>query len=74
MPLQPFAFSNGADYRRSSAVAAAKEPGPRVLPSPPVLISEPGPAWIMPVPGTFMRGRHAVNPAWTGKRRRENGM
>ena len=68
--FQPFASSNGADRRRLSAAAAAKEPPRCVLLSPPVLISEPRPAWIMPVAGSFMRGRHALKPAWTGKRRR----
>ena len=71
VPLQPFTFSNGADRRRLSELAAAKEPGPRVLPSPPVLISEPEPAGIMPIAGTFMReglygearmDRHAPSP------------
>ena len=36
--------------------------GPRILPSPLLLVSEPEPAWIMPAAGTFMRGRHAATP------------
>ena len=73
VPVQPFAFSNGADRRRLSEVAAASEPEPCVLPSPLVLISEPERAWIMPVAGTFMRDRHAPKPAWIGRRRSRTG-
>ncbi|MDE2913451.1 MAG: hypothetical protein OXL68_11085 [Paracoccaceae bacterium] len=46
----------------------------RFIASPPLLISEPGPAWIMPVAGTFMRGRHALKPAGTTRRRRETEL
>lgn len=43
-------------------VPQRSRPGPRVLPSPLLLVSEPGPAWIMPLPehscaGGMPRGR-----------------
>ena len=44
--------------------------GSCVLPAPFLLVSEPGPAWIMPVAGTFMRGRHVPWPA-RGRRHRQ---
>lgn len=72
-PLHPVGFLDGAHWRRLSAGAAAKGSGPCVVPSPPVLIREPGPAWIPPSAGTSMRGRHAVKPRWTGRGRRPAG-
>ena len=51
--------SIGHAYRR---VPQRSRTGARVLPSPLLLVSEPGPAWIMPVAGTFMRRRHAARP------------
>ena len=50
-------------WRRSAMLIGERRregAGRRVLPSPPVLISESEAAWIMPIAGTFMRGRHAV--------------
>ena len=49
----------GGAYRRAPR---RSRPGPRVLPSPLLLVSGPGPAWIMPLAGTFMRRRHAPRP------------
>ena len=37
-------------------------PGACVPPFPLLLVTGPGPAWIMPVAGTFMRRRHATKP------------
>ena len=51
--------SIGGAYRRAPQ---RTRPGPRVLPSPLLLVSGPGPAWIMPLPGTFMRRRHVPRP------------
>ena len=39
-----------------------KPPPGRILPSPLLLVTESGPAWIMPVAGIFMRRRHAMRP------------
>ena len=36
--------------------------GPCVLPSPLLLVSGPGPVWIMPTAGIFMRAGHAAMP------------
>ena len=60
-------------WHRSATIIGGRrreEAESRRLPSPPVLVSEPGPAGIMPIPGTFMRRRHAVTPTRIGKRRR----
>ncbi len=46
-------------YRR---MPQRSEPGPCVLPFPLLLVSEPGPAWIMPGAGTFTHRQHAARP------------
>ena len=74
--FSPRASNCNLQWRRSATLIGCRRregAGPCVPPSPPVLISEPGPAWIMPVAGTFMRGRHALKPARIGKRRRRTG-
>ncbi len=61
----PVGFCNGGYWKPLSGPQAATgllAPPDRVLPSPFLLVSEPGPAWIMPVAGTFMHRRHAARP------------
>ena len=54
--------------RRASAGDTLQQSGRNAVPDPAfsllrfLLVSEPGPAWIMPVAGTFMRGPHDARP------------
>ena len=58
--------------RRASAGDTLQQSGRNAVPDPAfsllrfLLVSEPGPAWIMPVAGTFMRTRHAAGPECMG--------
>ena len=49
-------------YLASQAATGLPAPPDRVLPSPFLLVSEPGPVWIMPIAALFMRSRHAMRP------------
>ncbi len=61
-PVRPVAYSDAVHWRCLSAGPLRSGTGPRVLPSPFLPVSEPGPAWIMPAAGTFMRRRHGARP------------
>lgn len=70
-PTSPYHGSGTA-----ASASASCEPWPQrshQLRSLEIEASEPGPVWIMPVAGTFMRGRHALKPAGTARRRRRTG-
>ena len=56
-------------YPAPQAATGLPAPPDRVPPSPFLPVSEPGPAWIMPVAGTFMRRRHAARPEHMGSPR-----